>query len=62
MPNYVYMCDNCSHLETVRRPADDRDKPLNEECPKCGGSEWTRGIERKVNFIGEKGKGKWGKK
>ena len=59
MPNYSYICNSCNKIIAVNRPSEERDEPLEDVCPDCGWSDWARGIERKVTFVGEKGKGKW---
>lgn len=36
MPNYGFICNDCSHLFDKILPMKDRELPLSEGCPKCG--------------------------
>jgi putative FmdB family regulatory protein len=37
MPNYGFVCEGCNHNFDILLPISERDKPLSNPCPSCGG-------------------------
>lgn len=42
MPNYGFICEDCSHQFESLLSINDREIPLHENCPKCGQRKVTK--------------------